>query len=67
MEFKVKPKAAPSTLTDAVRDTERLSVDLPRPLKRDLKRVAVDEGRTISEIVNDLIRDYVQIHKNTNV
>lgn len=65
MEFKVKPKAAPSTLKEAVRDTERLSVDLPKPLKRDLKRVAVDEGRTISEIVNELIREYVQSHKNT--
>ena len=66
MEFKVKPKAAPSTLKEAVRDTERLSVDLPKPLKRDLKRVAVDQGRTISEIVNSLICDYVQIHKKTN-
>lgn len=67
MELKVKPKAAPAPLMSAVSGTARLSVDLPKNLKRDLKRLAVDEGRTISEIVNELVDNYVRKQKNRTV
>lgn len=36
-----------------------LTMKIPKSLRNELKKVAIDEGRTVKEIVTELITEYI--------
>lgn len=43
--------------------TETLIIRIPKTLKKDLKHLAIEQERTMSEIVVTLLTEYVNEHK----
>ena len=42
---------------------ETLIIRIPKPLKKDLKHLATEQEKTMSEIVVTLLTEYVNDHK----
>lgn len=43
--------------------TETLIIKLPKPLKKELKHLAIEQERTMSEIMVTLLKEYIAEQK----
>ena len=47
-------------------EEDELFMKMPTALKKELQVLAVREGRTIKDIINEQVENYVKIHKHGN-
>lgn len=51
------------TATSVGSVSPKIEARVPADLRREIRRYAAEEGKTVSEVVRDLAMDYVQAHR----